>query len=253
MGERLAYGHGSGDYPGMRLPTPRTADRIDTEDGLSYALWLPREGAPGDGEVRAGVVILHGASSAKESHYDYARACAAAGYAAIAFDMRGHGASQGELDGQAFEDIATIARLLPEAPLALRGSSMGGWFAIAAARAVGADAIVAICPASSELLIAGLRSGRFEFAADQPGLEALLEAHDLERSVAELEIPLLIMHAEGDESVPVEHSTQLYAAARMPLKRLIAVPGGHHSSVQHDPELQGESLRFLAKAFSGRS
>ena len=43
----------------------------------------------------------------------------------------------------------------------------------------------------------------------------------------------------------------LHRAARMERKRLIALPGGHHRSIQHDAELQGESLRFVEKAFYG--
>ena len=30
--------------------------------------------------------------------------------------------------------------------------------------------------------------------------------------------------------------------------RLIEVPGGHHRSVQHDPELQAAAVRFLVRA-----
>ena len=112
-------------------------------DGLSYALFLPAEAPAG------GVVVLHGAGSQKENHFDFARACRAAGLAAVAFDQRGHGASDGALDGRAIDDVATIAALLPDgAPVALRGSSMGGWLALAAGAALDAAAVVAICPAS---------------------------------------------------------------------------------------------------------
>jgi alpha-beta hydrolase superfamily lysophospholipase len=64
--------------------------------------------------------------------------------------------------------------------------------------------------------------------------------------------PMLLMHAEGDEQIPVEHSADLYRAAGMSRKRLIALPGGHHRSIQHDPEMQGEALRFVDKAFAAR-
>jgi hypothetical protein len=37
----------------------------------------------------------------------------------------------------------------------------------------------------------------------------------------------------------------------MERKRLITLPGGHHRSIQHDAELQGEALRFVDKAFAG--
>jgi len=58
-------------------------------------------------------------------------------------------------------------------------------------------------------------------------------------------VPLLLLHAEGDEQVPVEHSRELARVA--PRARLLAIPGGHHRSIQHDGELQGESLRWLTK------
>src|SRR5438874_2414644 len=72
----------------------------------------------------------------------------------------------------------------------------------------------------------------------------------MEVAVAELRCPLLILHAEGDERVPADHSAELHRAAGSESKRLLIVPGGHHRSIQHDGELQGESLRFIARAFA---
>jgi uncharacterized protein len=208
-------------------------------DGLAYALFSPDEDAAG------GVVVLHGAGSQKENHFDFARACRAAGLAAVAFDQRGHGESDGALDGRAIADVAAIAALLPAGvPVALRGSSMGGWLALAAGAALDAAAVVAICPASSEQLALGLRTRRFPFRADAGSLGALLGSTDLPRAAATLGERLLLMHAEGDEAVPVEHSRALHAAA--PASRLEVVPGGHHRSVQHDADLQALSVRFIA-------
>jgi uncharacterized protein len=198
------------------------------------------------------MVILHGAGSAKESHFDYARKARAAGITAVAFDQRGHGESGGALDARMLDDVATMADLVPR-PLALRGSSMGGYVALLAADRLDADAVVAICPAGAEHLLRGLRSGRFEFDADERGLEAFLIEHDLPTVVAGLRTPMLLMHAEGDEQIPVEHSVALHEAGGMPRKRLLAMPGGHHRSIQHDEELQGESLRFVERAFAERA
>jgi pimeloyl-ACP methyl ester carboxylesterase len=200
------------------------------------------------------VVILHGAGSRKESHHDYARAAVAQGLAAIAFDQRGHGDSEGRLDGRAVEDVATIAATLREAigdgraPVALRGSSMGGYLAIIAAQPTRAAAVVAICPASASGLRRGLAAGDFAFDADGRALDAFLEAHELEPAVSELTAPLLLLHAEGDERVPVEHSRELARAMSSPGSRLIVIPGGHHRSIQHDQELQGVSLQFIERA-----
>jgi uncharacterized protein len=204
----------------------------------------------------AGVVILHGAGSCKESHHDFARAAVALGLAAVAFDQRGHGASDGPMDGRAIDDVAAMAALLrraigdERAPVALRGSSMGGYLAIAGAATARADAVVAICPASADGLKRGLNDSRFEFDAEVESLSALLDANPLQNAVRALTIPLLLLHAEGDERVPIEHSRELAAAVASPGTRLIAVPGGHHRSVQHDAELQAVSLRFIERALA---
>lgn len=226
----------------VRQPTPDPPARTGVHHGLAYTLWLPRE------EPVGGVVIVHGAGSSKENHHDFARGARAAGLAAVAFDQRGHGDSEGELGDGALDDVAAMADLLRPGPVALRGSSMGGYLALVAAERVGAAAVVAICPAPGDRLLRLLRQGELEFRADRPALERLLEEHDLHEAVARLRVPLMLQHAEGDERIPAEHSRELHDAAGSERKRLIVVPGGHHGSVQHDGEMQGESLRFIERA-----
>lgn len=199
-------------------------------------------------------MVLHGADSAKESHHDFARAALPLDVAAICFDARGHGESDGPMDARAVADVVTISARLRDrlgddrAPLALRGSSMGGYLAILSAAPVAAGAVVAICPASAAGLRRGLAAGRFAFAADPEALDAFLADHELAPAVAALRAPLLLLHAEGDEQVPIQHSRELAAAVTAPGSRLIAVPGGHHRSIQHDAELQAVSLRFVERA-----
>src|ERR687897_1575650 len=105
----------------MKHATPAPPE-LGALDGISYALFLPE--APPD----VGVVILHGAGSAKESHFDFARGCRDEGMAALAYDARGHGRSEGAFGPGAIDDVLAMAALLGEhAPrVALRGSSMGG-------------------------------------------------------------------------------------------------------------------------------
>lgn len=214
-------------------------------DGLAWARF-----APTGQEATAGVVLLHGADSRKESHFDFARACANGGLAVLAFDARGHGESPGPLDGRAIDDVARMADLLRERAgiekVGLRGSSMGGYLALVAAAEARAAAVVAICPASAVGLSAGVRGGRFGFAVDRDAVVALLGAHDETKAAAALDVPLLLLHAEGDEVVPVELSRALHAAA--PASKLVTIPGGHHRSIQHDAELQGVAVRFLRRA-----
>ncbi len=236
----------------MRHPTPAPPE-LGTPDGLAYALFLP------DGEPDVGVVILHGAGSAKESHFDFARGCRADGMAALAYDARGHGRSEGSFGPGAFDDAVAMAELLRgHAPhVALRGSSMGGWQAIHAAAASGGaiTAVVAICPATDAGLRRALRSERLpEFRCDTDACEMWLETLDVEEAAGRLapETSLLLMHARGDEQVPYTVSEQIHAAAGEP-KRLLLIPNGHHRSVQHDEELQAVARRFIRKSFENDS
>ncbi len=229
----------------MRVFRPHLPDASGTTDGLAWNLFMP---APGQ-VLAGGVLILHGAGSTKESHHDYARACASARLAALAVDLRGHGESAGALGAGAIDDVVALANTLRResgaTAIGLRGSSMGGYLALICAARCEADAVVAICPAGAGLLRAGVRGGRFEFRADDDALVALLDANDDHAAIAALGVPVLLLHARGDESVPVEHSRELAAAA--PQARLIELPGGHHRSIQHDIELQGETVRWLGK------
>ena len=204
------------------------------------------------------MAIVHGAGSRKENHADFGRACAAAGWASIAYDQRGHGASEDEMTPGALTDVAAIAGVLagvdgvdPER-ICIRGSSMGGWMAIhAAAAGERIRGVIAICPAGEQHLLRGLRRDELEFRAGPEAiraLEAWLAEHDLGDAVERMgPKPLLLIHAEGDDQIPSEWSRELHERAAEP-RRLIVLPGGHHRSAQHDPELHGIALRWLERA-----
>ena len=221
-------------------------------EGRPYLLWFPESPPPWPA-----IVILLGAGSRKENHGDFGRACAASGWAALAFDQRGHGDSQDGMSPAALGDVGKMARFLArvqgvdEDRLCVRGSSMGGFMAIqAAATADQFAGAIAICPAGAEHLLRGLRAGTLEMRIDPDAakaLEAWLAEHDLRQAVELMgSKPLLLIHASGDDQIPSDWSEQLYARAREP-RKLILLPGGHHRSAQHDAELHGVALRWLER------
>jgi fermentation-respiration switch protein FrsA (DUF1100 family) len=113
--------------------------------------------------------------------------------------------------------------------------------------------VIAICPAAEGHLAEGVRRGRFEMRIGDPlDLEAWLMSQDLGGSVERIAgRPLILMHAEGDTQIPSDHSERLYERAGEP-SRLVIVPGGAHTTVQHDPELQGEALRWLERGLDAK-
>jgi uncharacterized protein len=243
------------EYAPPQMPTE--AGRLD---GIAYHLWLPFGEDPAPA-----VVVLHGAGSQKENHVDYARAALAHGFAVLTFDNRGHGETEGDLGPAVLGDMQRLVRLLADRPevdesrIAVRGSSMGGLLAIHLAAATeSVAAVVAICPAAEWMLIEDVRrvadgqpppAGSYLEAMriDARALVAWLGEHTVADAVDRLgSRPLLLIHARGDESIPVSHSEELYARAAEP-KRLLVLEGGDHRSAQHDAEVQGESLRWLAR------
>jgi alpha-beta hydrolase superfamily lysophospholipase len=233
----------------IELPSSAHATEHDFRDGLAYRLWLPAFDPPWPG-----IVLVHGAGSCKENHADFARLAADFGWAALAYDQRGHGESLGEMAPVAVADAVAMARLLAAREgvdptrVCVRGSSMGGFVAIHAAATSDAFAgAIAICPAGERMLLEGLRNDRLEMRADRRALEPWLEEHDLREAVALIgDRPLILLHAWGDDEVPAEWSKELYERATEP-RKLILVPGGHHRSVQHDAELQTVALRWLER------
>lgn len=239
----------------MERSPPRGPDREGRQAGLTYGLWLPKDPPPWPA-----VVIVHGAGSRKENHADFARLATASGWVALAFDLPGHGDSDPPMSGAAVADVIAMARVLASEEgvdagrVVVRGSSLGGFLAIRAASESDEIAgVIAICPASQDHLASGLRRGNLEMRVDDPlGLEAWLLSQDVGEAVERIAPrPLIILHAEGDTQVPSDHSEELYERAGDP-RRLVIAPGGAHTTVQHDPELQGEALRWVERELAAR-
>jgi len=184
----------------------------------------------------AGVVIVHGLGSRKENHADFASTCHASGLAALTLDIRGHGASDGELGAGVVDDVvAAIAALRARGHtrIGLRGSSLGGFLVLAAAnRSPHVACVVAICPARPEALAQRI-------GADWPTRFPLSDAVGNDDGIARG-----YWHATGDEQVPWGSTCALAHATPQP-RHLRIVLGGSHSSLQHDPAVQAETRDFL--------
>jgi non-heme chloroperoxidase len=107
------------------------ASTFRARDGtpLAYRAYRP------DGAAMGSVVLVHGSSARGSSMHVLARAFAAAGYAAFALDIRGHGESgtKGQIAyiGQLDDDVEDFVRSVqPARPATLAGFSSGGGFSL---------------------------------------------------------------------------------------------------------------------------
>lgn len=214
----------------MDEPTPVNL-RAPGGPALAALLWPAPAGAPG-------VVIVPGLGSRKDNHVDMGRALSAAGLAALALDVRGHGDSAGPLDGGCVDDVAAALDLLAgrgHERLGLRGSSMGGMLALLAASTdTRVRAVVAICAARPGVL-ADRIDARWPRSID---LRAAVSADD--------GVARGFWHATGDASVPWGHSFDLAGRCHPPARLRVHL-GGSHNSLQHDPGVLAETVAFLAE------
>jgi dipeptidyl aminopeptidase/acylaminoacyl peptidase len=246
---------------------------------LAARLYLPPVHLPGEARRSVpGLVVGHGAGSRAARHEQFCLEACRQGFAVLALDFRGHGDSQGQGDGPLEQDIMAATRFLREHPavdpdhVCYRGSSLGGFYGLKAAPEARFAAMVLICPASEKMMVdalrdeedAGLRddtkardnsesrdsteaqAGTASTATrwDKPRLRAYFERQDTRALAAQVECPVLLVHARFDEQVPIAYSLLLARHLRTETT-LLALASGSHTSAQHDPAIHSYTVAWL--------
>lgn len=220
-------------------------------------LYIPRGVGPWPG-----IVLCHGLASRKERHADFASYASRQGFVVLAYDARGHGESEGQLDGKMLNDVEAAVTFLrgheavDPSRVAVRGSSLGGNLALHyAALDRGIRAVAAICPAPEEILLEGLQQAIVEgIAPSTPdvrleplSLRARLREQDIRQAAKQITPrPLLLIHCQGDEVVPVAVSESLFTLAGEP-KELWLLPAGTHTTAQHDQTVHQFTVDWLKR------
>ena len=235
--------------------TPAPESLTIESDGLDLAGLLYRPAGP----LRGALLVCHGAGSRKENHALMGEQAAAAGLAALTFDVRGHGDSPGVLGPDGWHDAVAAGEALlaaSEAPwLAARGASMGACFLLLAARSRPDlfRSLVLLCPADGGSLLAGLDeleatggleegySGRFDDAALRPFLREL-DLVEVARGMSRV----LLAHARDDEAVPFAHSERLARVLAPPTTFIVLENGGHHGPGR-SPEVAAATIEWVVE------
>ncbi|WP_340050701.1 alpha/beta hydrolase [Pseudomonas proteolytica] len=166
----------------------------------------------------------------------------AQGYSVLAVDYRGFGQSRGDLPSESsvYED-ARVAwerfQLLQPDPgkRLIYGHSLGGAVAIDLAAELGQQAVAEhLPPPVRGLVIESTFTSLADVAAavantSLPVRWLLSQKFDSIDKIADIHMPLLVVHGLDDRYVPPRFSQQLFDAAQEP-KHLLLVPGASHNN-----------------------
>ena len=200
------------------------------------------------------VLLAHGWSGRGSQLGLFARALAARGLRAVAFDAPGHGAAGGRLTGAPEMGLA-LARVAYEVG-PVRGviaHSLGTVAAtLAASRGVDLGRLVFVAPPVDPRDYLQRAARWLGFSEEvrrraQARIErrfALPLAAARTTSLApEIEAPLLVIHDRGDRDVPYAEGAQL--AERWPAARLHSTEGLGHYRILRDPAVVAAAADFL--------
>lgn len=212
--------------------TPPGAEDVwfRTADGLSLHGWFYR----GRADSPPGAIIYFHGNGGNISHLDWlGRSFSSRGFDVLLFDYRGYGRSEGDVEGEnglykdadaALEYLTRERGVMPERTV-LYGQSLGTAVAVELASRK---------PCGALILESGFSSARDMAATIFPRLPAFIHGLGAYRfdSAAKLPIagcPVMVVHGDADEIIPVSHGLKLHKAAPEPKRLLIYEGAGHNN------------------------
>jgi len=220
-----------------------------------HAWWWPasRKDAPA-------LLYLHGSRWNLTGQLFRIEQLRALGFSILAIDYRGFGQSMGQLPSEqsVYEDARIawerLKQLQPDPQRRLiYGHSLGGAVAVDLAAELGKDAEKDNAPHQARGLII---ESTFTNLADVATAVAntslpvrwlLSQKFDSLDKIADIHMPVLIVHGTDDRYVPARFSEELFEAAQEP-KKLLLVPGGtHNNSMRLGRQAYGQAIQMLLK------
>ncbi len=252
---RAPFAHTPDQY-GLTFESVTFPSRVD---GIQLDGWV----LPGSGATRRPVVMVHGKGADRQGEVsgralEIAQGLVADGHPVLMFDMRGFGKSGGDrftLGAQEVRDVGGAIDFMDKRGLASRGVDLLG-FSMGAATsmlvAASEPRVSALVEDSGYAELGNVLEDQVPKNSGLPGIftpGVVLAARvligvdaysirpiDGMQSLAARGTPLLIIHGEGDTTVPVSHARRL-AAAYGPKAETYYVPRAEHvGSYLSDPK-----------------
>ncbi len=201
-------------------------------------------------KARATIVVLHGIGSAKETYFGFARWLAEQGFNVVVYDQRAHGRSGGKYCTFGFYEKKDVSKIIDmvlkkhsKLPIGIHGTSMGGAVALQAL-------------AIEKRLSFGIIESTFntlenvmeEYGRDmlkfrsrwlirrilsRAAVIAQFDPFDIKpvESCRDIEQPMLIIHGDADEKIPIAFNRDNFNALKTSDKEFFTVKGAGHENV----------------------
>jgi uncharacterized protein len=254
---------------GAPVPDGISARTFVLPDKVEMRVW---EARPNE-KPKAAMLVLHGVSDSKASQVETLRYLARRGVYAMAPDFRAHGDSGGKFATYGYfekNDMSLLRRAIekefPGIHVGFWGTSYGGAVAL---QAMGVDdqfdfAII-------ESTFADLRevarrqvtmrttlavSGLGPYFINEAGKVASFNPGEVspEHSIERIHVPILHLHGEADELIPIDQGYRIARHAKDPNYRFVPIArGGHYHLRAGDPETYGREVEaFLGRMVDGK-
>lgn len=219
---------------------PAVSSHLVTSQGVSLHLWIFKC-SPSD---RRGVVVqLHGNAENVTSHAPYVAWLASHGFDVLSWDYRGFGQSSGHpskegLVSDAKAILEEARRMADNLPIIVIGQSLGASIALNALKGME-------LPRSSQVVLEGAFASFRGLAKIKmkekyhPALALLApllfsKSFDAEDAILNLQCPLLSLHSEDDEIIPISEHIRLFDACPRNDKTFWRIKGQKHLDAFRD-------------------
>ena len=223
-----------------------TEHEVAAPDGVRLVLWklAPKKGQPT-------LLYFHGNAGGLGSRADRFARYAQVGLGLVMMSYRGYSGSGGQpSEANNVADAKLVYdRLVKEGvdpkDIYLYGESLGSGVAVQLAVARRVAGLILDAPYSSMVAMA---QKTYPFLPVRP---LIADRYESDRHIAEVKAPVLVMHGEQDELIPVSMGRDLHAAAANP-KDLVIFPAGKHTDLDQHGAVEAvvrwiERLRVAAR------
>lgn len=196
---------------------------LQAPDGARVVAWFGRA-RPG----RPTILYFHGNAGNLANRSERMRKYLARGLGVFMMSYRGYSGSTGRpteannvADAKRAYDALVAEGVRPE-EIVLYGESLGSGVAVQLAAARPVAGVVLDAPYTS---IVDVAAGAYPYLPVRP---FLFDRYETLHHLPEVDAPLLVVHGEADEVIPVAMGRAVYAAAKGP-KEIVTFPGAGHS------------------------